>query len=255
MSTKIVVKKIESRLPVTIVTDNTGPYVIFTVDSQEVTLDFGDLPQIIGKELKYNHYIRVDNVFLPELLLDNKDYLYVDGNIFNNRRSNLKIVKPTKDTIRKYDIVLPKYIYFHGETAERGEYFYIEIKSNGEYIFRKKTTQNRSVTREEKLKEAKSILVNALREHPEWRIYSELLNDPTIPTEITSHKKASEIYNIDLPRHIRYVAEKGPRGSFYSYEIRKPKRICIKSTSAKKMDDKSKYEDLLKKLSNEGISV
>lgn len=151
---------------------------------------------------------------------------------------------------------LPKYISYVPATETRGDYFAIEIKYGGAYVLRKKTSQNKSMSADDKLNEAKTILVTELHAHPEWNISHPLLYDTTIVSTVVSHKTLPSGVT-SLPKYVRYVKSTGTRGDGFEYEKKSSdgSRIVHTSSRSKAMSLDDKYNELLSKLKAVGVSV
>lgn len=156
---------------------------------------------------------------------------------------------------------LPKYISYTPATETRGDFFTVEITRGGTKLLKKKTSQSKSISYDDKLKEAKSILVTELSAHPEWNIQSPLMNDHSISLALPSHRALPSVPLpaglSSLPKYVRYVKASGPRGEGFEYERKLPDgtRTVISTSRSKNVSINDKYQELVTKMKNANIVI
>lgn len=237
--------------------DDSRLYLVCFADNDhtEYTVDIDQLTLVSTNYVTHhNGLLTIDGKSLAQIITAQENVSYIDGNRLNNQKINLstnivQIQKRKTDS----DLKLPKYINYRCPTDGHGEHFTVEINRNGKCLINKRTTQSKSVSLEDKLLEAKHILVSTLTEHPEWGVYSELLNTslPEIKSTKTNYLPSGMS---TLPKHVGYIKATASRGDGYFYDLKSPEgRIYVKSSLSKYMSLDDKYEDLRTKLASRSV--
>ena len=179
---------------------------------------------------------------------------------------------------------IPENIYYVKQSGNHGEHFSIEIKHNGKKVFRKKTTKSKKYTLEQKLLQAKQILLQTKEDNPEWfskamnglltkyneklrKSYFEILKKAKVKDPFNVIRKPKDILKIpkedtidittkflpenfkSLPKYVRYAKPRGAKGEMFLYEKRENgKRTCYQSSGSKKVDLQKKYDDFMIRL-------
>lgn len=129
-------------------------------------------------EVTYLHQYIMNHSFENNISIDHINRIPQDNRKINlrlatqtqqnwNQKKRIRTVKlPDDCNIDPNDI--PTNVEYHPEYGNFGAYFEIVIKFNGEKVFRKKTTKSKKFTLEQKLTEAKIVLRDLMKEHPEW---------------------------------------------------------------------------------------
>lgn len=130
-------------------------------------------------KVTFLHHMIMNHNFDDKLRIDHINRICQD-----NRKENLRVANQTeqnynqKKRVRRLTSLpencnvdpddIPTNVEFHPAYGPFGDYFEVVIKINGERVFRKKTTKSKKFTIEQKLIEAKIILQDAMKVHPEW---------------------------------------------------------------------------------------
>lgn len=133
--------------------------------------------EMVKKKI-YQYYLQ--NIIMNESMeKQEKTFEHISGNIFDNRKVNLKIstqtVKNNKQRERKIKLPencgvsvdeLPTCIFYQKPYGNKGDFFYIEIKGNGKRQ-KWKSTSSATVTLKDKFIEIKKILLDVAEVYPE----------------------------------------------------------------------------------------